>query len=530
MICMVLSDFRKKYVSFDNSRFIYPIFFAIASLCLLLMSRNSFLYPMNDSQDVNCFVTAGNLILSGKVPYKDFFEQKGPIVYLVHAFVLWLHPRSYHGLYLLEILCAGFYYIYNYKLLHLFFRENTKKELFFINVISSSAVYFSVSLYNGGEVEEYLLPLFSYLLYHTVKLIMDNGQIDVRTCIFVGMHVGIVAWSKYFDLFLYGICFVFLLFQCIKNKYYEALKRMFLFCSAGFFIITIPVVIYLCWNGAFFDMVNIYLFANAGEYGDTGLSWFVSCISAIGILATNVIADVSLIDILFIFIGCFILFEINTIKSDYKSVIKFIANSSAIMFIGILLISMKPWNYYYIPIFCLFPFLCSIFYNFVKNRTICVVMFTLSMLLSFILSFLFICVLSHPFITMQSKQEIAKIIGSSDDNSVITINRMDDGYYMCTGYLPDEYYFTLTNNRTELISDTYDDLLSDHRVNYVVMYGYDPELKPCRDVYSSLVDGVLADTKLLSQSVMNCGYEEVFRSWVYDTNGINCVIAYKLSD
>ena len=53
--------------------------FAVLTVC----SKNSFLYPMNDWVDVNCFFTVGRGITHGLVPYRDLYDQKGPLLYFV---------------------------------------------------------------------------------------------------------------------------------------------------------------------------------------------------------------------------------------------------------------------------------------------------------------------------------------------------------------------------------------------------------------------------------------------------------------
>ena len=41
--------------------------FSVLAVC----SKSSFLYPMNDWVDVNCYFTVGRGILRGLVPYRD---------------------------------------------------------------------------------------------------------------------------------------------------------------------------------------------------------------------------------------------------------------------------------------------------------------------------------------------------------------------------------------------------------------------------------------------------------------------------
>ena len=57
----------------------------IAALFLLIHSKSSPLYAMNDWVDVHCFFTMGRGILDGQVPYMDLYEQKGPVLYFLFA-------------------------------------------------------------------------------------------------------------------------------------------------------------------------------------------------------------------------------------------------------------------------------------------------------------------------------------------------------------------------------------------------------------------------------------------------------------
>ena len=51
------------------------LFACLAAFSLLAVcSKSSFLYPMNDWVDVNCFFTVGRGILRGLVPYRDLYE------------------------------------------------------------------------------------------------------------------------------------------------------------------------------------------------------------------------------------------------------------------------------------------------------------------------------------------------------------------------------------------------------------------------------------------------------------------------
>ena len=80
----------------------FPLACLAAFSVLAVCSKNSFLYPLNDWVDVNCFFTVGRGILHGLVPYRDLYEQKGPLVYFVYALAGRISESSFLGVFLLE--------------------------------------------------------------------------------------------------------------------------------------------------------------------------------------------------------------------------------------------------------------------------------------------------------------------------------------------------------------------------------------------------------------------------------------------
>ena len=62
---------------------------SLAFICSLLFiticSKSSFLYPMNDWVDTQCFFTVGKAMVNGKVLYADIYEQKGPLLYFLFS-------------------------------------------------------------------------------------------------------------------------------------------------------------------------------------------------------------------------------------------------------------------------------------------------------------------------------------------------------------------------------------------------------------------------------------------------------------
>ena len=87
----------------------YIIIAITAVVAITICSKASPLYPFNDWVDSNCFLTVGKAMLHGQVPYRDLFEQKGPLLYMLHALAALISDTSFLGVYFVEIAaCAAF--------------------------------------------------------------------------------------------------------------------------------------------------------------------------------------------------------------------------------------------------------------------------------------------------------------------------------------------------------------------------------------------------------------------------------------
>mgnify|MGYP000054928960 FL=1 len=78
-----------------NSKAVLLYAMCISFLFMLICSKSSFLYPMNDWQDANCFFTVGKAMMNGKVLYKDIYEQKGPVLYFIHGIAYLISKTSF---------------------------------------------------------------------------------------------------------------------------------------------------------------------------------------------------------------------------------------------------------------------------------------------------------------------------------------------------------------------------------------------------------------------------------------------------
>ena len=114
--------------------------------------------------DINIYYTIGKGIYFDKIPYKDLFDHKGPIIFFIYYIAYFLSPDSFQGLYFIESLFVFISLIYVYRISHLFISKN-------LSVLSSIifATLLATINENGGTAEEFILTFILISLYYFIK-------------------------------------------------------------------------------------------------------------------------------------------------------------------------------------------------------------------------------------------------------------------------------------------------------------------------------------------------------------------------
>ena len=439
------------------AKYRYVLFFVVMASILLVMSHNSFLYPFNEFEDQNCFYSSAKYLLSGKVLYKDFFEQKGPAIYFLNAICLFLWPNSYHGIYLMEIVFACFYCKYIYAILHVI-NPNRKALNVTMTILSAGAMYGARISSGGGEIEEYALPLFAYALYHVVAYLMDKKPIRFLTCVFVGIHCGLLFWAKYLVLAFYVPLILFTLVVMIVRKDKRLITEMILGGTTGFVLVTGGMITYFVITQSLSDMVNVYFLANMLEYKPS----VVDYISPIMQFWNNLVAYYEedwLPSIIFMGYILFICGKQNELMKNKSRLLLF--GFTMFVHFGVLIIISAlglGWGYYFIPMTVTYCLIMVIAYDLVSGddfksrwtRFLILILPVFSICLSLVFYSKIWDIYPKEY---QIRTEISNLINEREYEDIRIFNEMDSGYYYLTDNLPENrYYFTRTNLRQDLIT------------------------------------------------------------------------------
>ncbi len=239
--------------------------FLAAAMYLLFSSKSSPLYPMNDWVDVNCFYTMGKSLLAGLVPYRDLYEQKGPVLYFVYAIVSLFSPGSFFGVWLLEVVTYGLFLYYSGKIMELYLGDSIL--VWFLTAILGGLIPVTAAFAHGASVEEMCLFLSAYGLYVALRAMKEDRVLSFREAFTCGIWAAILLWIKYTMLGLYlGLAIFIIIWYLGWGHGFKALWKTVGAFFAGISVITAVVFLYFAVTGALDDLVRVYFYNNIFLY------------------------------------------------------------------------------------------------------------------------------------------------------------------------------------------------------------------------------------------------------------------------
>ncbi|MBQ4512882.1 MAG: hypothetical protein II969_07810 [Anaerolineaceae bacterium] len=242
------------------------VFIGICSAVMMtLASKCSPFYAFNDWVDPHTMFTVGKSILHGMLPYRDVYEQKGPLLLLWHSLGALISFDTLHGMWVLEIVSCFFFLLFAYKIMRMRLGTGALPLVPVLALI----VYTAVSFDQGDSAEEYCLPLLTYALWIGYHRIKKGFLPKPKEWILIGVTSGCVLWMKYSMLGFYlGWTIAMYLFARVKKQRIELFKGIGL-VAAGAAITTLPVLLWFAFAGGLKDLFEVYFYQNIFMYPKT---------------------------------------------------------------------------------------------------------------------------------------------------------------------------------------------------------------------------------------------------------------------
>lgn len=240
----------------------------IAAVCLTLCSKSSPLFVLNDWMDANIFFTMGKSMLRGRVLYRDVFDHKGPVLYLLYGVASLLHPTGFTGVLVLEIAAFAVFLHYGLRTAELLAARPIHPAW---AMLPAAAVAASRAFAHGGSAEELLLPFLAFALYGAVKTQQADDPMPLRLVLLHGLLAGCALWLKYTVLGFYLVWAAALAVVYLWRGRGALLGKSIAAYLGGMALATLPWVVYFGVHGALGDWFTCYFYDNLFLYkGESG--------------------------------------------------------------------------------------------------------------------------------------------------------------------------------------------------------------------------------------------------------------------
>lgn len=238
------------------------LFIVVCALCLLVL-YSSPLYKGLPDIDSSVFQVMGKGMLEHKIMYKELFDHKGPIVYIINALAFLVNNN--YGLFIIETIIFYIGTIFVYKTSRIVL---SKKASIIVNLL-----YMLISFryfYGGNYTEEYAITFMSIAMYFIIKILHKKEMNKKLYWIMVGatFAINLLIKPTYISIWIaFGIV---QLIASIKDKKIKELIKSIGYMLIGILIISVPIIFYLIINNDIKDFIDAYIVMNM-KYSDSSI-------------------------------------------------------------------------------------------------------------------------------------------------------------------------------------------------------------------------------------------------------------------
>ena len=155
------------------STLIIILCFAVASFAIIV---NSPAFPWRGGEtgtDSSVFLTVGHQMQEGMIPYRDTFDHKGPLLYLINYFSVMINETS--GFFVFEFLSIFFTMWFMYKIIRLKVKSLAMSGFLTLILFTPFFAFYLIDF--GNMTEQYAMPFIAGSLYVFLKYLI-NGKIS----------------------------------------------------------------------------------------------------------------------------------------------------------------------------------------------------------------------------------------------------------------------------------------------------------------------------------------------------------------
>lgn len=294
-------DMSNKFVSViisDRGKSVLKFFIIFLFVFVSLYIASPGTSPSNPyiGVDTSVFLTVGSSFSEGALPYRDYFDHKGPLLYYIYAIAQY-DTLGKLGIFVLQTLAwsISVYAVWNT------FRLFIKRELSMILLVVFLICSYSF-ICEGGLTEEWSLPVSCVLLYIVLRYLKFHDNVsELPSWIWLSLGFG-VAWHVMLRVTNAGVTcgeIAALLLMLVHERAWKKTVLSVIWMLIGFLILLFPVIaVYIVENAEKELWYGLYTFnckyaMSAFGYGKISSVFLKICPSIVLILLTGCFCNLS---------------------------------------------------------------------------------------------------------------------------------------------------------------------------------------------------------------------------------------------
>lgn len=264
----------------------------ITTLVMLVWSAyNSPLFPYYTSGDSSIFMLIGKGITEGKLPYRDLFDHKGPVLFWIEALGWAIAGRT--GIWILETLGTVVSVFLIIRICDML-RSN------WVFPVLGTAVVYLTYFGRGNLCENYSIPFIYFCVYLVIHYFQSGSHKHPWQYAFAyGVCFGVLAFIRVNNATVICGFVLCIIIQLILAGEFKNLIQNIITGLAGVLTVAGPICLYFYSKGALQEMLfstftyNFLYAANRIDIDGTGL--FQKVITFMPIAFTTLFSGVSIV-------------------------------------------------------------------------------------------------------------------------------------------------------------------------------------------------------------------------------------------
>ncbi len=269
-------DGKREMKRFKPARntLLFLLFLALSAAFLSVYAKTTTPFLKSTWDDSAFFILVGQGMTRGLLPYRDFFDMKGPYLFFLE-YIGQMIRYGKTGAFVIECVnLAVCLYIVS-KLLDLYGEGHRHLLLFKIVSLLGCGVIAAITFQGGNMTEELCLPLILASVYLCLKYfrqVEKTGTVEhpARYAFFHGFAVGVIVFIRITNAATIGAVLLTILMYLLVQRKLKNIGLNILMCFSGFLLAVLPPCLFFAFHGLLREMLNqvfLFGFAYSAETG-----------------------------------------------------------------------------------------------------------------------------------------------------------------------------------------------------------------------------------------------------------------------